>query len=152
MITGKFWKLSQGYDVFSFDELLTSIENRLVYIHIDTKAKGRADFTQAENFVQADIGDYFYLTHGNKGGIYLLGQFVGPANLFSSMPGWIDRPFRIIARANKQEVYEGPKKWWAPNHNSTFVEVPDSELALFEEVILQPYFNISLAEYGLDLE
>lgn len=146
----KFWKLSQGFTDFSFSELLTSIEQRLVYVHKDTAAKGQSEVTQGENFVSAAIGDYFYLTHGNAGGIYLLGQFTGPANYFSSYgDGWIDRPFRIISRAIKQDSYSGQNKWWTPNHNSTFVQVPESELGLFEELILQPYFDISLKKYGI---
>lgn len=144
----KFWKLSQGYGEFNFEDLLTSIEKRLVYVHRDTAAKGRTGTSQGENFINANIGDYFYLTHGNAGGIYLLGQFTGPANYFSYEPGWIDRPFRIIARAMHQNPYVGPEKWWTPNHNSTFVQIPYDEMPLFEKTILQPYFDISLEEYG----
>lgn len=146
----KFWKLSQGYNEFSFSDLLTSIEERLVYVHKDTGAKGQSEFTQGEQFITADVGDYFYLAHGNTGGVYLLGQFTGPANYFSSFGnGWLDRPFRIIARAISQESYKGPNKWWTPNHNSTFVQVPESELNMLEELILKPYFDITLKKYGI---
>jgi hypothetical protein len=69
-----FWKLSQGTKFFDYDELLQSIEDRLVYVHKDTKAKGISNTPQGQNFADAKIGDYFYLTHGNAG-IYLLGQF-----------------------------------------------------------------------------
>ncbi len=144
-----FWKLSQGFAEFSFQNLITSIEDRLVYVHKDTGAKGRMETTQGEDFINASIGDYFYLTHGNAGGVYLLGQFSGPANYFSSYgDGWLDRPFRIIARAKKQDSYSGIEKWWTPNHNSTFVKVPENEFDLFEERILLPYFNISLRSFG----
>ncbi|MCD0493740.1 hypothetical protein LQD23_15745 [Chromobacterium violaceum] len=146
----KFWKLSQGYKEFSFSDLLTSIEDRLVYVHKDTGPKGQSELTQGEQFIAADIGDYFYLAHGNVGGVYLLGQFSGPANYFSSLgDGWLDRPFRVIARAVSQASYNGPNKWWTPNHNSTFVPIPESELNMFEELILQPYFDISLKDYGI---
>lgn len=145
----KFWKLSQSPDYFSFEESSASIEARLVYVHSKTKAKGISSETQGQQFISANIGDYFYLTHGNTG-IYLLGQLTGPANVFSSMgKGWVDRPYRIIRIAKPNSSYKGTKKWWAPNENSTFTSVKESDLGMFEEHILQPYFNISLEEYGV---
>lgn len=72
----KFWKLSQGTDFFSFEKISDSIEKGLVYVHAHTAAKGRSSEAQGEKFIDANIGDYFYLTHGNTG-IYLLGQFTG---------------------------------------------------------------------------
>lgn len=147
-----FWKLSQGYDHFSFEELLKSIEDRLVYVHNKTGAKGQLSTTQAEDFVSASIGDYFYLTHGNTGGIYLLGQLTGPANFLSTYgDGWIDRPFRIIARAKNQNSYSGDNKWWTPNHNSTFVQIPENELELFEALILKPFFEITFDQHGINI-
>ncbi|MEL0630386.1 hypothetical protein [Psychromonas aquatilis] len=145
----KFWKLSQSPDYFSFEELSSSIENKLVYVHSKTKAKGGSSETQGDKFIGANVGDYFYLTHGNTG-IYLLGQLTGSANIFSSMgKGWVDRPFRVIRTAKPNSRYIGAKKWWAPNENSTFTSVKGSELAMFEEHILQPYFNIQLSDYGV---
>ena len=78
----RFWKLSQGATQFSYHEIIESIEQRLVYVHKDTGAKGTSSQTQANDFITAEIGDYFYLTFGNNG-IFLLGQFSGAANLFS---------------------------------------------------------------------
>lgn len=144
-----FWKLSQGTEHFAFDEILWSIEKRLAYIHKDSGAKGKNLQTQVQDFIDAPIGDYFYLTYGNNG-IYLLGQLVGPANFFSEYcKGWIDRPFRLVLRSTKRDPYDGPKKWWTPNERSTFTHVPPDELPLFEEYILKPFFNITLKKYGL---
>lgn len=143
-----FWKLSHGSDLFTFPELLKSIEDKLVYVHKDTGKKGQSNTAQGEDFATASIGDYFYLTYGNNG-IYLLGQLTGPANVFSTFgDGWLDRPYRIIARSKTHEFYQGQEKWWSPNHNSTFVKVPDGEVKLFEELILLPYFEIKLKKYG----
>lgn len=143
-----FWKLSQGTEYFSFQDILQSIEDRLVYVHKDTLAKGQSIKSQGQNFAEAAIGDYFYLTHGNNG-IYVLGQFTGPVNFFSSWgEGWSDRPFRVIARSQRQNCYEGIQKWWAPNDNSTFIKVPENELAIFEEEILIPFFDLRLKDYG----
>lgn len=144
-----FWKLSQGSNEFSFADMLSSIDEKLVYMNIKTGAKGGSRQTQAEHFVKAKIGDYFYLTHGNQG-IYLLGQFIGSVNYLSKFGGgWLDRPFRVIRFATHQMPYDGEEKWWTPNHNSTFVKVPTNELGLFESNILQPYFDIGLEDFGL---
>lgn len=107
----------------------------------------RIDVILGKNFINANIGDYFYLTHGNTG-IYLLGQITGAANCITKLgKGWLDRPFRIIMMSNNKQKYDGPDKWWAPNHNSTFVEIPCDELKLFEEEILQPYFEFKLSKF-----
>lgn len=144
-----FWKLSQGTEQFEINEVLDSIEKRLVYVHKNTKAKATSDHTQAEYFVEAPVGDYFYLTYGNRG-IFLLGQFSGPANVFSAMgEGWLDRPFRFIRSSISQDRYDGEHKWWTPNDNSTFTRVPDNENKLFEKLILEPFFDIRLRDFGL---
>ncbi len=146
----KFWKLSQGTTYFSFQEIIQSIEQKLVYVHKETSSKGNSEVTQAQAFVDCPVGDYFYLTHGNTG-IYLLGQLSGPANIFSQKgEGWLDRPYRFIRASTNQEAYSGEIKWWTPNENSTFTAVPDSELRLFETLILKPYFDISLKKFGIN--
>jgi len=144
-----FYKLSHGTEHFNYNEILESIDKKLVYVHKDTGAKGTSAKTQAEDFIDAHIGDYFYLTYGSKR-IYLLGQFIGPVNYFSSKEeGWLDRPFRLIRTAISDKRYEGKQYWWAPNHDSTFIKVKKEDLNLFEELILDPYFNISLDDFGL---
>ena len=111
----KFWKVSHGTQFFPYQEMLDSIERKLVYVHKDTHAKATSARSQGENFLEAPAGDYFYLTYGNHG-IYLLGQFIGPANVFSSKgEGWLDRPFQHIKSAVTRDIYSGPKKWWAPS-------------------------------------
>jgi hypothetical protein len=145
----KFWKVSHGATQFRYEEVLDALNDRLVYVHKDTKAKATSPRTQADDFILAPIGDYFYLTFGNTG-IFVLGQFSGPANVFSKFgDGWLDRPYRPIKSAILRDVYSGPHKWWAPNDNSTFTSVPDAELPLFEEHILKPYFGITLATFGI---
>jgi 5-methylcytosine-specific restriction protein B len=145
----KFWKLSQGTGHFTLRDIQKSIENRLVYVHKDTKAKGQSNIAQRDNFINAKIGDYFYLTHGNTG-IYVLGQLTGPVNYFSSKrSGWVDRPFRLISRAIIDSYYNDEQKWWAPNDNSTFIEVPNNEISEFEQKILKPFFGIKLKEFDI---
>lgn len=144
-----FWKVSHGPQYFSADEIASAIEQRLVYVHMDTNPRGRNTKSQADDFVEAPSGDYFYLTRGNHG-ILLLGQFIGPANAFSAKRGgWLDRPFRLIRTSFSSTSYTGPRKQWTPNDNSTFTPVPHDELPMFEETILQPYFELKLNEFGL---
>ncbi len=144
-----FWKLSQGAELFSYEEILDSIESRLVYVHKDTDAKGISKTPQATDFINAKNGDYFYLTHGNTG-IFLLGQFTGATNLFSTYgEGWLDRPFRFIKSSITRKKYDGEQKWWTPNDNSTFVKVPDGEIVQFEQEILKPFFDIELKKFGI---
>ena len=146
----RFWKLSHGTDQFSHEEILHFMDVRLVLVHQNTPPKGGSKRSQGDDFAEAPIGDYFYLTHGNQG-ILLLGQFTGPANVFSEkQEGWLDRPYRVIAVSTSPRPYEGPKKWWTPNDNSTFVAVPPDELMQFEAAILGPYFRIKLVDSGVD--
>ena len=147
----RFWKLSQGIGHFDYQSILQTISSGLVYVHNDTKAKATSSKTQAQDFNEAPIGDYFYLTHGNKG-IYLLGQLSGPSNVFSTKgEGWLDRPFRLIKPSITHDSYKGTHKWWAPSDNSTFTVVPTDELQLFEKEILVPYFGIVLAKFGIGI-
>ena len=148
-MNARFWKLSHGAAEFPFEEFLTLLERRVVCVHKDTRAKATSASTQGEDFVNAASGDYFYLTHGNQG-IYLLGQFVGPANILSSRgDGWVERDYRVIRSAKLQSAFTGEHKWWTPNDNSTFIQVPQTEFALFEQLVLKPYFGIELARYGI---
>ena len=53
-----FWKLSHGFTHFTYPEFLESIEDKLAYIHKDTKAKGQSPTTQGHDFISAEIGNY----------------------------------------------------------------------------------------------
>lgn len=144
-----FWKLSQGPDYFSYQDILDSIATGLVYVHQDTKAKGISARTQAQDFIEATTGEYFYLTFGNQG-IFVLGQFSGPANIFSSKEdGWLDRPYRLIRLSANRESYNGVHRRWSPNDNSTFTVIPENELDDFEREILIPYFKVRLSDFGV---
>lgn len=80
----------------------------------------------------------------------MLGQFNGPTNyLCERGDGWAERPFRWIKTARLAKAFGGPHKWWTPNHNSTFVRVPQSDWPLFESEILIPYFGFRLSDFGV---
>ena len=145
----KFWKVSHGTEFFTYEQVLDALNERLVYVHMETRAKASSKKTQAQDFIEAPLGDYFYLTHGNEG-VYVLGQFTGAANIFCKMgDGWLDRPYRPIKSPISRSSYNGDHMWWAPKDNSTFIAVPDGKLSLFEKHILKPYFGIELAKFGI---
>ncbi len=154
-----FWKLSMGpgsagEDFKTVLHLLDWVHRGVVLVHKDTGPKGKTQISQGEQFVELDReGDYFYLCHGNnEPSIILLGQFVGPPNHFCERGyGWTERSFRWIRTATTTKSFTGQPKWWTPNHNSTFVRVPDTELSLFESDILMPYFEIRLEDFGLSI-
>lgn len=147
----QFFKISHGGDFWQNDEISDALTRQVVGMHRDTEYLA-GNTPQYEKFVEAPIGSYFYLTRSNKG-IYLLGQFVGPANVFTPWEdGWVERPYKIIKYAHNRDIYDGVQKWWTPNHNSTFAEVPEHELNLFEELILAPYFAIKLSNYGITID
>jgi hypothetical protein len=147
-MTPSFWKLCQGTDEFTVQDIQQTIYDRLVYVRKDAGPEGKEEFRQGQHFIDASIGDYFYLAHGLNG-IYMLGQFTGPANVFSSrLGGWMDRPFRAIRFANTKDDYAGDDGVWAPQQASGFVRIPERLLAHFEDQILRPYFDVALNEFA----
>ena len=57
---------------------------------------------------------------------------------------WYERSYRIIANSNDRNKYTGKKKLWTSNYNSTCVKVNDNQL--FEDLILKPYFDLTIAD------
>jgi hypothetical protein len=159
-MTPVFWKLSMGPGSVGggFDNLLPILDwirQGVVLVHKNTAGKGgHAKTTQGADFMASERdGEYFYLCHGNKNpGVLLLGQFVGPANLFSAKGhGWADRSFRWIKTSVSTKRYKAEHKRWTPRDHSTFVKVPEDELTMFEAAILKPYFKMSLAHFSIDV-
>lgn len=154
-----FWKLSMGpgssgEDFKNLLAVLDWIRQGVVLVHKNTRAKGTTKTTQGERFMEPERhGEYFYLCHGNEEpAILLLGQFTGPANVFAARgEGWAERPFKWIRTSVSTKRYKGEQKRWAPNDNSTFIMVPENEREMFETAILQPFFGIELAAFGVEV-
>jgi hypothetical protein len=153
----RFWKHSHGEAFFNDEEFISTVRERRIYIDKNTHPLGRTRTPQGQRFIDAQIGDYFYLTHGNKG-IRLLGQITGPVNYIikskinNNEPGWVSRPYDIIRDSSLSGPFnQGFKRWWTPNHNSTFHLVPEDCLNLFEEFILAPYFDIQFRDFNIEL-
>lgn len=147
--TPAIWKISHGTENTGISDANKILfENRnVVVVHSATKAKATSRTTQGQAFMDAiHRGDYFYLCYGKH--VQLLGQFTGDKALPNPelQGGWYEREYRLIARAKSQAAYIGTKKWWTPNENSTCIKVDKSDEPLFEELILSPYFQMSLGE------
>ena len=142
-----FWKISHGNDCITEIEAASFEKRRVIVVHKDTAAKGKSKVSQGENFMATmKKGDFFYLCRGNS--IRLLGQI--DSNEVDENPekqdGWCERSYTIIAESRDTSAYIGDKKWWTPNDNSTCIPVPESEMQLFEDYILRPYFDVTKEE------
>lgn len=149
----RFWKLSMGKGAASneFNDVAAVrrwTDQGLVLVYGPTGRKGGSRLTQGEEFRLAHVGDLFYLCHGNDvPGILLLGEFIGhaePVDFPEGRNGWYARKFTELLPAPVRQ-YSGPNRWWTPNHFSTFVGIDQDALADFEQLILQPYFGVTVA-------
>jgi 5-methylcytosine-specific restriction protein B len=121
------------------------IENNLVIVHGDTPAKGTSYQTQGDTFAnQIKIGDYFYLCRGNNN-LEAIGRITSNAEEceFGDLgdEGWLQRSYEIVADAEKEGSYQGEKKWWTPNDNSTCIAIPKNEIGDANRKIFIPFFQ-----------
>lgn len=143
--TPAIWKISHG-SISENNRIIFEGRN-VVVVHSTTKAKATAKVTQGENFMDnIKEGDYFYLCYGNS--IRLLGQFVSDKPVLNPemKDGWYEREYRLIKESKDTSAYKGTQKWWTPNDNSTCIKVETEDKQLFEEVILKPYFDMTIGE------
>ncbi len=138
-----FWKISHG-DI-SPEHRKIFRDRNVVVVNGRTNAKGGADVSQGEDFIEnIKKGDFFYLCYSSS--IQLFGQFTD--DLAAENPekedGWYERPYRVIAESKNIDSYKGTQKWWTPNDNSTCIRVDDKKQ--FEKLILKPYFDLRIKE------
>ena len=133
------WKLSHGLSDFPLEERKAYLQDGLGIMHSDT-AKG-----QGQEFQEIPVGSLFYLCHGNES-LPLVGQFISPSAPSSKGEGWLQRRYRVLKKSLKNGGYQGNKKGWTPNYNSTFKQVPTKDLPEFESALLKPFFGASLTE------
>jgi len=150
----KSYKLSLGKNYFNVQEYAQMIKDGVVAVNSNTKAKGKADKTQYESFLEAEEGDIFFLCHSNET-IDLIGMFSDNSlvkyDKLGKNEGWKYRKFITLYEAKNNKGYDknftgenGKKPWWHPGDNSTFIKIKDMQL--FEKEILKPVFNVSLEE------
>ena len=125
-------------------------ERKVVVIHQGTARLAVQSESQGQAYMlEIKKGDFFYLCYAGE--IVLFGQFTDdiPKLNYEMVNEWNDydwyeRPYRLIARSKDHNKYTGVKKVWTSNYNSTCVKVTDN--ALFEELILEPYFGLKIAD------
>lgn len=143
----RIWKVSQSPDYFNKKEYEYCEEQRVIVVNKNTKAKGQSKTSQGEDFMnEMQQGDYFYLCYGNS--IRLLGKIIDNEVVQTILKsnGWYQRHYEIVKLSSDLKPFVGESKWWTPNHNSTFIEIEESNYLLFEESILKPYFNMTLSD------
>jgi MoxR-like ATPase len=145
--TPAIWKISHGTESTGVSDAHKKIfeDRKVIAVNSRTKAKGTSKVSQGDNFMYSiKKGDFFYLCYGSS--IQLLGEITSdtPIENPEKKDGWYERSYRVIARPVRMEPYSGVHKWWTPDDNSTCIKVDD--LSLFENAILQPYFNMSVGQ------
>jgi len=139
------WKISHGKNNFSREERSDYLNSQLVVAHGSIKKKQGEAFTERMN-----PGDYFFLCHENDEGLVVLGRIKSDAVESNKGKGWFERSYEVIRKLDAPIQYQGIERGWTPNYNSTVKEVKPNELKLFEEDILQKYFDLTLAELDSD--
>ncbi|NUY33823.1 AAA domain-containing protein [Paraburkholderia sp. JPY303] len=131
------WKMSHGPGSFSAAELMSMADNHLALLHRSTGKD------QAKQFGKAPTGSLFYLCHGNN--MQLLARFTSAVEASPDRGDeWLQRKYQVIKTAITNTPFEASSKNWTPRGNSTFWQVPKGDLLEFEDVLLRPYFGLSL--------
>lgn len=142
----KIWKVSHGDKYFTQQELEKVENQKVAVVHSETKSKGQSYTTQGENYLLDERQfDIFYSCHSNNS-IRHLGIFLDKevSEYEEDDEGWKSRKYELIAVAKENSGYSGNGRWWKPNDNSTFIEVPENLYSEFEKDILLPFFNTNL--------
>lgn len=147
----KILKISHGTNYFNYENHLLMIDQKLVSVHPNTSAKGTSSQTQFDNFIKAKKGDIVFICRSNES-VDVIGVLKDERPLYSLIQDhyvndWVDREFVILFQAkNKSNHHKGREKWWLPGDNSTCNEVKNEDFGLFEQMILQPVFDISIED------
>lgn len=150
------YKVSIGPDEINDGDFEYFVNEQLIIVHGDTPPKGRSSHSQGANFNSSmQIGDYFYLTRGNKS-VVLFGRITSisepctRSNL--GQRGWQQREFELIEEPIVEAKYSGENKWWAPNNNSTFIKIPRSDIQTANRELFHPFFNLNIAFQNMNPE
>lgn len=146
------WKISEGKNRNGVPEHLRSVleDRKVVVVNQTTLPLASQKVSQGDSYMyEIKKGDYFYLCYASE--IVLFGQFTDDEAVLNQEMvdewddyDWFERPYRIIANSIDRNKYTGKKKLWTSNYNSTCVKVNDNQL--FEDLILKPYFDLTIAD------
>jgi hypothetical protein len=141
------YKISMGD--FSLIEMEELLQQQKILVHEDTKGKGTSTEKQGNLFAKINVGDYFYLTHGNgTNKIKLFGRITSNAINTSyknyGNDGWLERSYDVIAYSINKSPYKGTNKWWTPNNNSTCIRIKLDEIEQANKLLFEPFFKLRL--------
>jgi len=139
------YKVSMSSKDINEEEFTFCNENNLIIVHRDTAAMATSKQTQGHTFShKMKVGDYFYLCRGNTN-FEVIGKIIGEAEKYEygsiEDQGWLQRPYEIISEAVNENSYQGDKKWWTPNNNSTCIAIPQHEISDANTKLFIPFFN-----------
>ena len=140
----KVWKVSHGQVIRESDREWLA-QHQYLSVHEDTGNAG------GDNFIKKmKVNDIVSLSYGGQ-----LAKLVKVTSDIIVDPtsqmdeGWKLRKYKEIRVLDKPTQYKGIDKGWTPILRNTCAPVPEVELPLFEQAILQPYYQLSLSEIGL---
>lgn len=150
----KVFKISHGPGPISDAHYQELLSLNAIVINEATNPIGTSSNSQYNDFMEANIGDYFYLCRGNRR-IELVGVIKSEAEICEiqelGSEGWYQRSYNVIAIAAANDGYKGEsKKWWLPSFNSTFREIPRSDFSLANREIFIPFFGREIYNMMLD--
>lgn len=152
----RFWKIShsQKNEWLNKEERTILFNERLISIHsLKENRNDQKKDRQAYCFMhEMNVGDYFYLCHGNKenDSVILLGKVMSDwkeCTVLGIKKDWICRDYKVIINSTNSHKYDTtlcPDKGWAPCRPNTLYKVKPNEFEDFSENILKSYFGITL--------
>lgn len=133
------WKLSHGNPPnFTDAERQQYLDGQWAVMHRGTGKE------QGKKFAEASVGALFFLCHGNSP--QRIGQFTSDVVPCAKGDGWLQRSYRVLKSAQRNDRYTVNSKYWSPQGNTTFWQVGADDLPEFESTLLKPYFGTDLAE------
>lgn len=146
MTNARIWKVSHSPNSIDANNRAWLEENSLLAVHRNT---GNGSIPC---FEQMSEGDIVSLGYGNQ-----VARLVRVISSIETQPDsplgaeWLLRKYAPIKSLDKPVKYEGKHKRWSPRFNGTCWEVPKHEYWMFEQEILQPYYQLSLEDLGLEV-
>jgi|TARA_Y100001951_G_C11297495_1_gene276690 5-methylcytosine-specific restriction protein B len=141
----RIWKVSHSPNSINTEQRMWLEENSLLAVHKNT-GNGSVPC-----FEQMSKGDIVSLGYGNQ--VVKIVKVISDIETQADSPlgnDWLLRSYETIKGLPAPIKYKGKHKRWSPRFNGTSWEVPKNEYWMFEEEILQPYYELTLKDLGFD--
>lgn len=141
----RIWKVSHSPNSINTEQRMWLEENSLLAVHKNT-GNGSVPC-----FEQMSKGDIVSLGYGNQ--VVKIVKVISDIETQADSPlgnDWLLRSYETIKGLPAPIKYKGKHKRWSPRFNRTSWEVPKNEYWMFEEEILQPYYELTLKDLGFD--